>query len=110
MSTKAQKIFKEVCRFMQDEVYPNEKLYEKQMKEFRAQGNPWQIPEIVEQLKIKAKKQGLWNLFYTPWSGLTQAEYCQIAEITGRPEGTVKADISRGLSKLRTALEAEEAR
>ncbi|MEN8039874.1 MAG: sigma-70 family RNA polymerase sigma factor [Actinomycetota bacterium] len=31
-----------------------------------------------------------------------------IAEATGRPEGTVKADISRGLDKLREAMEREE--
>ncbi|GMQ92869.1 MAG: RNA polymerase sigma factor SigM [Acidimicrobiia bacterium] len=32
----------------------------------------------------------------------------EIAEITGRPEGTVKADVSRGLDRLRDALEREE--
>ncbi len=31
----------------------------------------------------------------------------EIAEITGRPEGTVKADISRGLSRLRDAMNTE---
>lgn len=31
-----------------------------------------------------------------------------IAEATGRPEGTVKADISRGLERLRTTMRAEE--
>jgi len=31
----------------------------------------------------------------------------EIAEITGRPEGTVKADISRGLDRLRLTMEAE---
>ncbi len=32
----------------------------------------------------------------------------EIAEITDRPEGTVKADISRGLARLRTAIETED--
>ncbi len=31
----------------------------------------------------------------------------EIAEITGRPEGTVKADVHRGLAKLRNAMENE---
>jgi RNA polymerase sigma-70 factor (ECF subfamily) len=31
-----------------------------------------------------------------------------IAQATGRPEGTVKADISRGLNKLREAVQREE--
>ena len=32
----------------------------------------------------------------------------EIAEVTGRPEGTVKADVSRGLSRLRRAMEGEK--
>ncbi len=32
----------------------------------------------------------------------------EIAVVTGRPEGTVKADIHRGLNKLRQVLEEEE--
>lgn len=32
----------------------------------------------------------------------------EIAEATGRPEGTVKADISRGLARLREAVRREE--
>lgn len=31
--------------------------------------------------------------------------YGEIAEVTGRPEGTVKADVSRGLARLRTIVE-----
>jgi RNA polymerase sigma-70 factor (ECF subfamily) len=33
-----------------------------------------------------------------------------IADITGRPVGTAKADISRGIARLRATIEAEEAR
>ncbi len=32
----------------------------------------------------------------------------EITDITGRPEGTIKTDISRGLARLRRILEAEE--
>lgn len=34
--------------------------------------------------------------------------YAEIAEVTGRPEGTVKADVSRGLARLRSIMEEEE--
>ncbi len=36
--------------------------------------------------------------------------YAEIAEVTGRPEGTVKAHVHRGLAALRTALLATERR
>lgn len=32
----------------------------------------------------------------------------EIAKVTNRPQGTVKADIHRGLARLRTAIEEEE--
>jgi RNA polymerase sigma factor (sigma-70 family) len=32
----------------------------------------------------------------------------EISEITGRPEGTVKADVHRGLARLRETIEKEE--
>jgi RNA polymerase sigma factor (sigma-70 family) len=32
----------------------------------------------------------------------------EISEITGRPEGTVKADVHRGLARLRATIEGEE--
>jgi len=32
----------------------------------------------------------------------------EIAEVTGRPEGTIKADIHRGLDRLRRVMEAEQ--
>jgi len=31
----------------------------------------------------------------------------EISEITGRPDGTVKADVHRGLARLRETLEGE---
>ncbi len=34
--------------------------------------------------------------------------YDEVAEATGRPAGTVKADVHRGLAKLRTLLDEEE--
>jgi RNA polymerase sigma factor (sigma-70 family) len=33
--------------------------------------------------------------------------YAEIAEATGRPEGTVKADVSRGLARLRSIMQEE---
>ena len=72
---------------MDDNIYPAEEIYANEMKAFRDSGNPWQVPKIIEELKLKAKKQGLWN-FFLPESesgfGLTNLEYAPLAEIMGK--------------------------
>ena len=72
---------------MDDNIYPAEEIYANEMKAFRDSGNPWQVPNVIEELKIKAKKQGLWN-FFLPESesgfGLTNLEYAPLAEMMGK--------------------------
>ena len=50
-------------------------------------GKPHGLPAIVEELKVKARAQGLWNLFlphsHDPHHGLSVTEYATLAEITG---------------------------
>ena len=56
------------------------------MDEARAKGNPWIVVPVVEELKAKAKKQGLWNFFLNEsehGAGLTNLEYAPLAEIMG---------------------------
>jgi acyl-CoA dehydrogenase len=47
--------------------------------------NRWQVPPLLEELKAKARKAGLWNLFL-PHSGhkLNNLEYARLAERMGR--------------------------
>ncbi len=70
---------------MESFIYPNESLYEKQLNE---QPSRWRtIPPIMEELKVKAKEQGLWNLFLPDSSygaGLSNTEYAPLCEIMGR--------------------------
>lgn len=70
---------------MKEYVYPNEKVYEDQLN---LQENRWSgVPPIMEELKQKAKEQGLWNLFLPEseyGAGLTNTEYAPICEIIGR--------------------------
>ena len=76
-----------VQAFMDAHVYPAEETYHKQMNEARAKGDPWIVVPVVEELKAKAKKQGLWNLFLNEsenGAGLTNLEYAPLAEIMGR--------------------------
>ncbi|MGA9172621.1 MAG: acyl-CoA dehydrogenase, partial [Thermoactinomyces sp.] len=46
--------------FMETVVYPNEKVYEDQLN---SQTTRWKSPPIMEEMKAKARKEGLWNLF-----------------------------------------------
>ncbi|MBU6157365.1 MAG: acyl-CoA dehydrogenase family protein [Alphaproteobacteria bacterium] len=78
---------RKVSDFMVKHVYPAEEVYNQQMADARAKGNPWIVVPVVEDLKAKAKAQGLWNLFLNESShgaGLTNLEYAPLAEMMGR--------------------------
>ncbi|CAI4161999.1 Acyl-CoA dehydrogenase [Alteromonas macleodii] len=83
-SDKVKQLMATLTAFMDEHVYPNEALYQQQVEQ-----NPWTTPAIMEELKAKAKKAKLWNLFlplsygdYSP--GLTNLEYAPLAEIMGK--------------------------
>ncbi len=57
------------------------------MLEAREKGNPWIVVPVVEELKKKAKAQGLWNLFLNEsehGAGLTNLEYAPLSEMMGK--------------------------
>lgn len=70
--------------FMEECVYPAESVAHQQIHEA---GDPHHFPQILAELKQKAKDRGLWNLFH-PHEGrgpaLSNAEYAPLAEIMGR--------------------------
>ena len=71
--------------FCDAHIYPNESLFHEQIDRER-----WQVAPIVEELKVKARAAGLWNLFL-PHSdrgaGLTNLEYAPLCEVMGRSPG-----------------------
>ena len=86
-SPKQKEWMARVGAFMDQHVYPAEDTYTAQMTEARANGNPWIVVPVVEELKAKARKQGLWNLFMNEsenGAGLSNLEYAPLAEIMGR--------------------------
>ena len=86
-SDKTRELIDRLEAFMDAHIHPNEKTYNDQMDAFRAAGNPWQVPQILEDLKPKAKEAGLWNLFLPEselGGGLTNLEYAPLCEIMGR--------------------------
>lgn len=83
-SPKVKELQKRVQIFMEEHVYPNEEIFYNQLNN---QGDRWQIPPVMEELKAKAKTAGLWNLFLPEsgrGAGLTNLEYAPLCEIMGR--------------------------
>ncbi len=83
-SDKVNELRKRVGDFMDRYIYPNLQTFEDQLS---ASGNPFHHAEIVDELKAKAKAEGLWNLFLPDkeyGAGLTNLEYAPLAEIMGR--------------------------
>ena len=81
-SDRANQILNKIKIFMDKNVYPSEKIYKEQLKE-----NSEKVPVIMEELKLKAKGEGLWNLFLPDESlaiGLNNVEYAPLCEIMGR--------------------------
>ena len=82
-SQKVKDLQEKITDFMNAYVYESEDIYKKQVEE----GGRWCIPQIMEDLKSKAKSEGLWNLFLPDsdlGAGLTNTEYAPLCEIMGR--------------------------
>ncbi|ABI71915.1 acyl-CoA dehydrogenase family protein [Shewanella frigidimarina] len=83
-SEKVQALIKRVNDFMDLNVFPVEEEMHRQVEL-----DLWSTPPLMEELKAKAKAEGLWNLFlpvaYGKYSaGLTNLEYAPLAEIMGK--------------------------
>jgi len=93
-SAETKLLIDRVQQFMDEHVYPNVETYRRQEHE----GNRWKAVPIVDELKAKAKAQGLWNMFMPPHSGQTHVDdtfpfeglqctnlqYAALAEIMGK--------------------------
>jgi acyl-CoA dehydrogenase len=80
---RAQDYRRRVGDFLDQEIRPAEEPY---LRELHAREDRWVVLPVVEELKAKAREQGLWNLFlpderYGP--GLTNTEYAPLAELMG---------------------------
>ena len=82
-SKKVIELQNKLINFMNENVYKNEEVFEDQLNK----NGRWTIPPILEELKEKAKKEGLWNLFLPEselGAGLKNIEYAPLCEIMGR--------------------------
>ena len=84
-SAKSLELRERLLKFFDLHVYPNEEVFHEQIERAR-----WQVPAIVEELKVKARADGLWNLFLPhsdKGAGLTNLEYAPLCEVMGRSPG-----------------------
>ena len=82
-SARAREIAQRLSAFMDEHIYPEEKRFYAEV----AEGDRWQPTAVIEELKKKAREQGLWNLFLPEsehGAGLTNLEYAPLCEIMGR--------------------------
>ncbi len=83
-SDKVKQLQQRLQSFMDEHVYPNERRYRDEIESDRR--SP---ARVVEELKVKARAAGLWNLFLPNdenGAGLTNMEYAPLCEIMGRSE------------------------
>lgn len=85
-SEKTQSLVSRLKDFMDEHIYPVEQEY---IESVHNSAQRWTTPKLMDDLKSKAKRAGLWNLFlpaeYLPYgAGLTNLEYAPLCEEMGR--------------------------
>lgn len=87
-SNKSKELQDKLSAFMDAHIYPNETAYAEQLHNAENRFAP--LP-LMDELKVKAKEAGLWNLFvpeefsqYCDHGGLTNFDYAPLAEMMGR--------------------------
>ena len=81
-SARSNELRERLLAFVDQHIYPNESRYR-----VAVQQAPWQVPPILDELKAKARSEGLWNLFLPEsdrGAGLTNLEYAPLCEVMGR--------------------------
>lgn len=84
ISAAGKDTYERLKKFMRDEVLPVEDEY---FATLRSLENRWVVLPIIDELKAKARAQGLWNLFLPHaqyGAGMSNADYAMMAEEMGR--------------------------
>ena len=86
LSGRVRELEQKLLRFMDEHIYPNEAVFDAEVA-----GGSWQPSRVMEDLKAKARAQGLWNLFIPRGNemgvgeeALTHLEYATLCETMGR--------------------------
>ena len=82
---RSKEYLERVQAFMDRHIYPAEETYEEQTANMETSWNGF--PPVLQELKAKAKAEGLWNMFMHDkrfGAGLSNFEFAPIMEILGR--------------------------
>ena len=87
-SAKTRDYIERMNAFYDQHIYPNEGRYHAEMEGFRRAGDPWQPLKVIDELKVKARAAGLWNMFmaheYEGHGGISNLDYAPMCEVMGR--------------------------
>jgi len=86
-SPRTQELQAKLGAFMDAHIYPNEARYWQELQANTQAGKRWSPLALIEELKPKARAQGLWNLFLPAsehGAGLSNQDYAPLAEMMGR--------------------------
>lgn len=88
-SPKVRQLQARLSAFMEQHIYPNEARFHEEIAANRAAGDAWVPTRVMEELKVLARQEGLWNLFLPDselGAGLSNLEYAPLCEIMGRAD------------------------
>jgi len=83
-SPRTHELLTRLSAFQEQEIDPREQAH---LHDLQARADPWILSPLIEELKTKAKAEGLWNLFLPDeryGAGLSNVEYAPLAERMGR--------------------------
>ena len=85
-SERAAALRQRIDAFMDTQVFPVEHLYREQVHASGDLATRTRTPPVLQQLKAKARAEGLWNLFLPGGhgAGLSNLDYAPLAESMGR--------------------------
>ena len=86
-SPQVKELQKRVSDFMEKHVYPNEARFLSEVEENRRKGNAWIPTKVIEELKPKARAEGLWNLWRPKSHGGTLTNLNEYFAFLGFNEG-----------------------
>jgi acyl-CoA dehydrogenase len=88
LSPRSKDYVARVRKFIREQIRPVEEPYLRELRAHRGgDWAQWTVPPIVDELKARARAEGLWNLFLPDaalGAGLSTLEYAPVAEETGK--------------------------